>query len=110
MKIIQVIALLYLISFTYQDCSDYSQKDDCKSNNLSQDEKDEGAEYCCFKKDAYSSVYKDGHCKPLTKYQYKHIKDYIKTDLLAGSHEDTSIDCKSFYLEISLISLLLFLF
>ena len=110
MKFIQIIALLYLISFTYQECYGKEKKDDCKADNLSDDEKEEGGEYCCFMKNAYSSSFKDGHCIALTKYQYKHINDYIKSELLNGAHEDISIDCKSFYLEISLLSLLLFLF
>ena len=110
MKFIQIISLLYLISFTYQSCRGHTAKDDCKTDNLSQGEKDDGAEYCCFEKDANVASKKDGNCVPLTKYQYKHIKDYIKRELITGSHEDYSIDCKSFYLEISLLSLLLFLF
>ena len=110
MKFIQIISLLYLISFTYQSCDGHTSKDDCKTDNLSQGEKDAGAEYCCFEKDANSASRKDGYCVPLTKYQYKHIKDYIKRELIGGAHEDYSIDCKSFYLQISLLSLLLFLF
>ena len=112
MNFVQIIALLYLISFTYQSCSSYTQKDDCKAENLGDTEKkDYGKEYCCFAKDANDQSYKDGKCIALTKYQYKHIKDFIKYQILnEGAHEDSSIDCKSFYLEISLLSLLLFLF
>ena len=111
MKFIQIIALLYLISFTYQYCGGQTSKDECKTSNLDQTtEKDKGKEYCCFEKDANVASKKDGICVALTKYQYEHIKDYIKSERLAGAHDDYSIDCKSFYLEISLLSLFLFLF
>ena len=111
MKFIQIIALLYLISFTYQRCSAYSKQDECKTDNLDDYDKERGREYCCFVKNANNLDNKDGTCVGLTKYQYKHIKDYIKYQILTeGAHEDSTIDCKSFYLEISLLSLLLFLF
>ena len=110
MKYIQIIALLYLISFTYQYCERQTSKDECKTSNLDQTEKDSGAEYCCFLKDANDANKKDGICTTLTKYQYEHIKDFIKAARLNGAHDDYSIDCKSFYLEISILSLFLFLF
>ena len=89
-----------------------SLKKKWKADNFSDTEKkDYGKEYCCFVKNANDQDNKDGACLALTKYQYKHIKDYIKYQILnEGAHEDYSIDCKSFYLEISLLSLLLFLF
>ena len=76
---------------------------DCKKENLSDTEK-KTAEYCCFIKDSEGTV-----CSALSKYQYKHIKDMIKNARLEGSGDDYSIDCKSLYLEISLLSLLLLL-
>ena len=102
MKFFELIIVLCLIIFTYQDCNDNNKKEDCK---LSDDDKKRGYEYCCFVEDGDS---KD--CIGLTKYQYKHIKDYVKMMRLEGdASEDATIDCKSLYLQISLLSILLLL-
>ena len=107
MKTFQLIALLCLIIYTYQQtyCSkSTTNKEDCKAENLHSTEKDAGKEYCCY--------YKNGNntgCSALSKYQYKHIKDYIEVQLLRGYKDDYSIDCKSLYLQISLLSILLLL-
>ena len=105
MKTFQLLAFLCLIIFTYQLCSKYdAKKEDCKAENLSDDEK-KLAEYCCFFKDGDNTW-----CGPLSEYRYKHIKDVIKISRLEnGYDEDYSIDCKSLYLQISLLSLLLLL-
>lgn len=108
MKVFQLIALLCLILYSYQECSNSNVKqEDCKADNLSSGEKGIGAEYCCFSK-AKDSTF----CMPLTKYQYKNIKDVIKIYRLIPSdkgYDDLSIDCKALYLQISLLSILLFL-
>jgi hypothetical protein len=105
MKTFQLLALLCLIIFTYQLCyKDDANKEDCKAENLSDEEK-KTAEYCCFFKDG-----DDTWCSPLSEYRYKHIKDVIKMERLEeGYDENYSIDCKSLYLQISLLSLLLLL-
>ncbi len=108
MKVFQLIALLCLILYSYQVCNKNNAKqEDCKADNLSSSEKSKGDEYCCFAKAGDNTS-----CMPLTKYQYKNIKDFIKMMLLAGSDKgfnDLSIDCKALYLQISLLSILLFL-
>lgn len=108
MKVFQLIALLCLILYSYQECSKNNAKqEDCKADNLSSSEKNKGAEYCCLFKAS-----DDTSCSPLTKYQYKNIKDYIKILRLMVSDKgfnDLSIDCKALYLQISLLSILLFL-
>ena len=105
MKTFQLLALLCLIIYTYQDCHNENnpKKEDCKTENFNDIEK-KNAEYCCFIKDG-----DDTACSALSKYQYKHIKDMIKNARLEGSGDDYSIDCKSLYLQISLLSLLLLL-
>ena len=104
MKTFQLLALLCLIIYTYQTCEKHNaNKEDCKAENLDDDEK-KTAEYCCFIKDGDDTV-----CSALSKYQYKHIKDIIKYGRLDGADDDYSIDCKSLYLQISLLSLLLLL-
>ena len=108
MKVFQLIALLCLILYSYQVCNKNNAKqEDCKADNLSSSEKEIGAEYCCF-----SKVGDETSCLPLTKYQYKNIKDLIKMMRLFPSDkfvDDLSIDCKALYLQISLLSILLFL-
>lgn len=105
MKIFQLIFLLVLIIFTYQkDCDDFDKKEECKAENLSSDDKKAGKEYCCFYKND-----DDSGCTSLTKYQYKHMKDYVKYNKLNGNREDATIDCKSFYLEISILIVLFIL-
>ena len=108
MKVFQLIALLCLILYSYQECSNSNVKqEDCKADNLSSREKKIGAEYCCFAKAGDETL-----CFPLTKYQYKNIKDMIKMMRLFPSDKgfnDLSIDCKALYLQISLLSILLFL-
>lgn len=102
MKFFELIILLCLIIFTYQHCEDESTKENCK---LTDHDKEEGYDYCCFVEDGDSK-----NCVGLTKYQYKHIKDYAKLQRLeGGASEDSTIDCKSLYLQISLLSILLLL-
>ena len=105
MKTFQLLALLCLIIYTYQTCEKHNaNKEDCKAENLDDDEK-KTAEYCCFFKDG-----DDTWCDSLSEYRYKHIKDVIKVARLEeGVDDDYSIDCKSLYLQISLLSLLLLL-
>ena len=102
MKFFELIILLCLIIFTYQDCDAERTKENCK---LSDEDKKDGLEYCCFAEDG-----DDKRCVGLTKYQYKHIKDFVKLKRLRdGASEDATIDCKSLYLQISLLSILLLL-
>ena len=105
MKTFQLLALLCLILYSNQKCEkSNAKKEDCKTENLDAEEK-KYAEYCCFVKDGED----DGSCEAYSKYQYKHIKDVIKYSRLDGESDDLSIDCKSLYLQISLLSLLLLL-
>ena len=108
MKSLEIIIVLCLIIFTYQLCSKSSgaKKEDCKAENLDDTyEKKQGYEYCCYLE--YGDTKR---CDALTKYQYENIKDYIKNvKLMQTGNEDTKLDCKSLYLEISLLSILLLL-
>ena len=108
MKSLEIIIVLCLIIFTYQLCSKSSgaKKEDCKAENLDDTyEKKQGYEYCCYVEDG-----DDKSCAPLSKYQYENIKDFIKyMKLRSPVSEDAKIDCKSLYLEISILSILLLL-
>ena len=105
MKTFQILALFCLIIYTYQKCEKYNaKKEDCKTENFDETEK-KTAKYCCFKKGGLD----DDSCEAFSEYRYKHIKDVIKLARLNGNGEDYSIDCKSLYLQISALSLLLIL-
>jgi hypothetical protein len=106
MKSLEIIIVLCLIIFTYQSCISGTKKEDCKAENLDENtEKKLGYEYCCYVEDGDNKS-----CAALTKYQYENIKDYIKyMKLRSPVSEDAKIDCKSLYLEISILSILLLL-
>ena len=112
MKFFQAITILLLVSYVYM--TDYCSKDvtsptkteDCTSVKA-------GEGYCCFVKSNGKN-----RCEPIGPTFYKNIKDYAKffkkCNLEKGDNEgdckedsDFSIDCKSSYLVLSLLSLLL---
>jgi hypothetical protein len=47
-------------------------------------------------------------CRYLTEEEYDEIKDYIG-DIEDGGFKDVTVDCKSYYLQLGILSLLLFL-
>jgi len=105
MKIFPFVIVLCLIIFSYQNCDNGNKKEDCK---LSETDKENGIEYCCFLENPAPRV---KSCHGLTKYQYKHIKDYAKFMRLSGTVvEEAKLDCNSKYFQLSIISLLLLLF
>ena len=86
---------------------DYSV-DNCKNAN-------KGDGYCCYYEAPKSEKTKG--CTSLTKYEYDHIKVYVKSQQTFGGKDqetedkDAKIDCNSFYLQIStFIIMLLFLY
>ena len=106
MKTFHIFCILCLFIYTYQQCSKSdAQKSDCKKENLSPSEKDDKKEYCCYYKNGDSA-----RCTGLTKYQYDHIKDFVKYKKLTSNvKDDAEIDCKSFYLEFNILVLLFIL-
>ena len=107
MKSVHAFILLLLITYISCDCkggvTDFTV-DKCKNNN-------DGNGYCCYMETPKSSTKKD--CIDLSKYQYDHIKVIIENGKVFGgdNHEtkddDVKIDCKSYYLQSSLIILIL---
>ena len=109
MKSVHLFILLLLV--VYIDCackggvsnSDASV-DKCKSDN-------DGNGYCCFMETPKKTNKKK--CEDLTKYEYDHIKVYIDYEKVFGGDDgktkdkDVKIDCKSYYLQFSLIILIL---
>ena len=63
--------------------------------------------HCCLLKGKKNYV-ENSMCKYLTEEDYNDINDYIG-DIEDSGYKDVSVDCKSYYLQIGILSLLLFL-
>ena len=114
MKIIPIFISLLLISSMYceddeddsKNCQGINKKSvkDCENLKLPSDYK-----YCCF----YDAKTDEGEvkgCMPLKESEYNDIKKYIED--IEKNEKDAKInklDCKSNYLKICLLSLLLLL-
>ena len=109
MKIYQAISILILVSYIYTTdyCDSYpnspSKAEDCTSHKAN-------GGYCCFIKS------KSGNsCGENGPKSYKYIKDFVKLykkcNIGIGDDceedKDYSIDCKSSYLVLSLLSFIL---
>ena len=80
--------------------------DKCK-DRLNSTGVDKGYTKCCYieyKKPGENELRKN--CVRLTDYQYDHIGDLVKYQELNYDREEEKIDCKSFNLYLSLISLI----
>lgn len=107
MKSVHAFILLLLITYIACDCKGGvtdASVDNCKNNN-------DGNGYCCYKEAPKSS--KTKKCTSLSKYEYDHIKVVVEYDKVFGGDkydtkdDDVKIDCRSYYLQSSLIILIL---
>jgi len=109
MKSVHVFTLLLLITYIACDCkggvlpSD-ATVDKCKNDN-------DGSNYCCYQEAPKKSIKK--FCTTIKKYEYEHIKVYVDSEKVFGGDnyetkdDDVKIDCKSYFLQFSLIILIL---
>ena len=107
MKTIQILCLFLLITYITCECqyrvTDYSV-DNCKNDNT-------GEGYCCYYEAPKSNPAKG--CLSLSKYEYDHIKVYAEYHKVFGGNDektkdkDAKIKCKSTYIQVSLIILIL---
>ena len=67
-----------------------------------------GLPYCCFVKGKDTNGNEFKNCFPLSKDQYDNIKDYKKASEKLGG-KIKKIDCKSIYLELSILSFIFLL-
>jgi len=106
MKFYKIVLFASLILSIYSDdgCdpddSSVSKAKDCNKH-------DSTGRHCCYYKVKKDGDTKNG-CLPLTQTQYDNIKDFIKTYKDAG-YEVKKLDCKSIYLELSILSFILLL-
>ena len=107
MKLIHILCFFLLTEYIACVCSSQvtdPSVDNCKKANS-------GDGYCCYYEAPKSSPSKG--CYPLSQYQYDNIKTMVKSmKVFGGDNGDTEdkkakIDCKSFYLQISSIILIL---
>ena len=114
MKIYLVIFLFLLIieiSFiTSSDCNfgdTASKAKDCEDKDL-----EEGSEYkhCCYIKGKYNSGESVSSCVPLKESEYNDIDKTIKDYEENSKSKIDKLDCKSFYLQFGLISLVFLIF
>ena len=109
-------------SYQYNTTFSASKGDDCKDRTINDDDKNKYyKKYCCYVTyDGYKyrnskmgtdgkSVEIDGSCMTLTDEQHSHIKDLIKYMEIFQGRVNVQIDCKSYYLQLGIISLLLFI-
>ena len=109
MNIIQVTILFSLIIHIYSNCDMIlpSKKKDCYEGLSEEDKKDYS--YCCFFKGKKEKIGPYGeYCHSLTKEEYDNIEEYIKHGESLGAQVD-KLDCKSNYLNISLLILVILL-
>ena len=104
--LIILLSLSYVQSQESKKCEEVvaSTVDECR-DKISQEYKNSGY-HCCLlvgKKNVQNSM-----CKYLTEEDYNDINDYIG-DIEDSGYKDVSVDCKSYYLQIGILSLLLFL-
>ena len=110
MKIYQSIIILILVSYIYtvdycdgKETTPPTKAEDCTSHKAN-------GGYCCFIKSK-----KGNSCGEYGTKSYKYIKDFVKLNKKCNMElgddceedKDYSIDCKSSYLVLSLLSLIL---
>ena len=71
-------------------------------------ETDDEYPYCCFLKGTYEGTSYET-CASLTKQEYDNIKNTIKSYEDEDDLDVKKLDCKSFYLELSILSFILLL-
>ena len=108
MSIYHILILLSLIIFINN--KDYcintfpaSKGDDCKNLEIT------SLDYhCCFVKGKINNKIMN-HCVEIKPWEYKDLKAYIEDMNKESGNDIEGIDCKSIYLQLSLISLLFLL-
>ncbi len=107
MKFYKIILFASLIlCILSSECSEKTSAEkakDCKDLKTS-----ESDGHCCYAKGKDKAGTSVSRCISLNKSEYDQIKDYIKT-LENQGYEIKKLDCKSIYLELSVLSFILLL-
>ena len=107
-------------SYTQNTTFSASKGDDCKDRTINDDDKNKKYKtHCCYVtydqhkyinrpiNDQGKYVGIEGSCTTLTDVQYNHINDLIKHYENVEGFTNVQIDCKSYYLQLGIISILL---
>ena len=105
--LIILLSINYVHNQTLDDCEGASATTVSECNEKISQELKNSDYHCCLQQGKKDGV-KKSMCTYLTDEAYKDIKDHIG-DLEDAGYEDASIDCKSYYLQLGILSLLLFL-
>ena len=112
MKSYQIIIILISFVYTFSECLTFktiSIKTECTQSELSEQEKEIGFIKCCYYN--YTHLTHDNTnsmCIGLYEDQYKKIKKFINKTQEEQDVEIHSIDCKSIYLQIEIILLIIY--
>jgi len=101
MKFYIIIFISLILSICSADTCDPEKSKASSVKDCDKLEKLNGYPYCCY----FKGKDEDGEretCLPLTKDNYDNIKDYIKEFEKDGG-KVKKLDCKSFYLELSVL-------
>lgn len=112
MKIYQIFIFIILIFYIYNKCqidTGINEPNDCHIRQMSPTEKEGKNKYCCYCNYIESNKdYKE--CISTTQEEYDQIDTTIKQYEVIFGVKIKIFDCKSSYLEIGFLSLLLFIF
>lgn len=110
MKLLLFLVLLSLIAFnkTEDQCSNLyipaSGPKDCENRYKAFGD----SSYCCYIEGDYINIKNVKSCLNIPEESYKDIDKFIEES--NKNHNIKKLDCKSFYLHLSFINLILFLF
>ena len=111
MKIFPIIILVYNFLYIQNNCELGLEKVDdpknCTQRKFSDTEKNLKKHCCYFKYTILGKQFKD--CNALTEEEYQNVKEISKNYTKTGVYIST-IDCKSSYLQIELLSLIFIIF
>jgi len=110
MKFYKIILFSSLILSIYSSsiCSLQDQIIASSAKDCQKYEPEEGASYCCFLKGTGENGKSVGTCTSLTKEEYKDMDGTISSYEEEGASVD-KLDCKSIYLELSILTFILLL-
>lgn len=105
---LQFFIFLILVAYIHSSCSGTaSSAGDCKDDMLSDIQKGNEMHCCYVTSKGLSDNQEYKNCDAISKVGYENLGDYIKYSEMMGLGKDVSVDCKSLYLQFSLISLFL---
>ena len=107
MKFYNIILFASLILYILSEDNECEQKTSASKAKDCKDLKASDGDHCCYLKAKKDDQEYSG-CTPVSKEAYNKIKDYIKEMEKTGG-KVKKLDCKSIYLELSILSFIFLL-